>query len=747
MATRARWTRPGLPALPAWARVTWRYQGASGRDARLDLLRGCLIVAMLVDHLGGSSWWYAVTGGNAFYVSAAEGFVFLSGLVMSLVYARVISRDGLCAATKRALRRAGTLYLMAIGLSAAFYGASSLAGASWAEPLVDLPAAILHSATLRRSDYLADVLMLYALLVLVAPLALALLARGRAVPLLLGSAAIWGGHQVGWTAPIDALLGGPETFRPLAWQVIFVAGLVLGWHWRRLEPRVATRGWTLATLALGTVAATLIALAVIAPHTPLAEPVAAIFAKDGLRGGRLLAAAIFFPVLFAIATHLWQPLRAGLGWLLLPLGQRALPAYALHLFVILGAHVWWPRLPGYSLDDAAGNSMLQALAVLLLWALVRLPDAARSLAPALVAGAVRPAAGRPIAAAGALVGVLLAGGGLAVLPVAAPSLVPSRAVSPALPVAPAQHAPAVPTYIAQRIERTATATSASLTNERPVAGSAVARPDTTPSSPLAGAGAASVESHAFYSVALGRTMAYWIYLPPGYRQTSARYPVLYLLHGIGGDRGEWIEYGAVNAAQRRHDAGQAAPMLIVLPEGEQSYWVNHVEGPRWGDYVADDLVAHIDATYRTQPVAAARAIGGLSMGATAALTLALTYPDRFGTVGLHSPSVRAADQALPFLGVDDEFARRDLLTILQTTDAPFPRHVWIDVGADDGWAGTAQALHEALLARGVAHTWQLNTGAHDGNYWSAHVTDYLRYYDEAVAQTTIMASPPGGQSP
>src|SRR5215212_9874515 len=81
-----------------------------GRDPRLDLLRGFCVFAMIVDHIGGSSWLYALTGGNRGPVTAAEGFVFLSGLVLGIVSRRRVMRDGLGAAIRSALGRAWTLY-------------------------------------------------------------------------------------------------------------------------------------------------------------------------------------------------------------------------------------------------------------------------------------------------------------------------------------------------------------------------------------------------------------------------------------------------------------------------------------------------------------------------------------------------------------------------------------------------------------------------------------------------------------
>src|SRR5919201_4101088 len=88
-----------------------------GRDLRIDFLRGLCVIAMIVDHVAGASWLYAITGGNRFYTSAAEGFVFVSGLVAGRAYTRFIDRDGLGYGLGRLLRRAGQLYLLAIGLT------------------------------------------------------------------------------------------------------------------------------------------------------------------------------------------------------------------------------------------------------------------------------------------------------------------------------------------------------------------------------------------------------------------------------------------------------------------------------------------------------------------------------------------------------------------------------------------------------------------------------------------------------
>ena len=68
----------------------WIYRSASSRDLRLDWLRGYATMAMVVDHIGSSSYLYVVTGGNIFFVSAAEAFVFISGMIVGLVYGETL---------------------------------------------------------------------------------------------------------------------------------------------------------------------------------------------------------------------------------------------------------------------------------------------------------------------------------------------------------------------------------------------------------------------------------------------------------------------------------------------------------------------------------------------------------------------------------------------------------------------------------------------------------------------------------
>src|SRR5262245_32561407 len=80
-------------------------------------------------------------------------------------------------------------------------------------------------------------------------------------------------------------------------------------------------------------------------------------------------------------------------------------------------------------------------------------------------------------------------------------------------------------------------------------------------------GASQLESRTFESAALGRPMPYLLYLPPGYATSARRYPVLYMLHGMGGTDSQWRSLGLLDAADRMIRAREIQPLIIVMPQG------------------------------------------------------------------------------------------------------------------------------------------------------------------------------------
>jgi enterochelin esterase-like enzyme len=229
---------------------------------------------------------------------------------------------------------------------------------------------------------------------------------------------------------------------------------------------------------------------------------------------------------------------------------------------------------------------------------------------------------------------------------------------------------------------------------------------------------------------IGEDFSYRIYLPPDYQtRPQRRYPVLYMLHGNGGNYTEWTDSYLPEQADRMMTAGEIPPFIIVMPDdGEATYWANWSEGPRWGDYVVEDVVSTIDQRYRTLPNARSRAIGGLSMGGLGALNLALQHPDVFGVVGAHSPSVRLEpDPSLWFL-VGDNFWEHNPVWLAENAASIDQLTIWIDAGTEDVWLPSVEAVRDALVYRGIQPRWNNFPGPHEAEYWIEHVPDYLRFY-------------------
>jgi enterochelin esterase-like enzyme len=237
------------------------------------------------------------------------------------------------------------------------------------------------------------------------------------------------------------------------------------------------------------------------------------------------------------------------------------------------------------------------------------------------------------------------------------------------------------------------------------------------------------------SPTIGKSLPYRVYLPPDYETNPGRhYPVLYMLHGIGGNYTEWSDSFLPERADELIARGEIPPLIIVMPDGSgPTYWANWPDGgPRWADYVANDVVQIIDQRYRTVAAPESRAIGGLSMGGLGALTIALRHPDVFGIVGGHSPSLRLEpDPALWFL-VGDNFDQHSPLRLVEERDDAQRLMMWLDVGAEDVWRPNIEAFRSVVERRGLRVRWHVFPGQHESEYWIEHVPDYLRFYAEAL---------------
>jgi hypothetical protein len=296
---------------------------------------------------------------------------------MGTIYDRLIIKSGIQAAVAKALKRSWFLYVLTVVLSLVAYVLVTRLNLDWNIYLTPTtwPDMVLGIVTTTRTYMFTDVMLLYTFLVLSAAPATALLARGYTKLLLAASWGLWAWWQLD---PQSAQIPWPiidnGLFHFAAWQVLFINGLVIGYHRRAIEARLARLNPLKVMLVAGAVfaCAVFLFLTHLAPLSALGDQTtlaADWFDKSQVRFGRLVVFASFVLFTYSLLTVAWRPLRRALGWLLLPLGQDSLTAYTLHLFVMaLLAKTLVPLL-GPELN-ATTNALVQVTGILLIWAAV-----------------------------------------------------------------------------------------------------------------------------------------------------------------------------------------------------------------------------------------------------------------------------------------------------------------------------------------------------------------------------------------
>jgi S-formylglutathione hydrolase FrmB len=241
---------------------------------------------------------------------------------------------------------------------------------------------------------------------------------------------------------------------------------------------------------------------------------------------------------------------------------------------------------------------------------------------------------------------------------------------------------------------------------------------------------ADVSTLNIHSSGVGATLATTVIVPDAL-EGAKRPPLLVFLHGRGGEEGS----EASNAFYAALDRLGSRAFVVAMPDGgDHSYWHDRADG-RWGRYVVREVIPAVTRRYGTDPRRVA--IGGISMGGFGAYDIARLHRERFCAVGGHSPALwRSAGETAPG-AFDDaaDFARHDVVGAARAAPGTFAgTPLWIDSGDADAFRPGDDAFTAGLRAGGVrlrAHTWP---GGHDGDYWSEHWPDYIRFYARALAR-------------
>lgn len=227
-----------------------------------------------------------------------------------------------------------------------------------------------------------------------------------------------------------------------------------------------------------------------------------------------------------------------------------------------------------------------------------------------------------------------------------------------------------------------------------------------------------IRTHWYQSKSLNSTRRLTVYTPPGYdKNSSTRYPVLYLFHGANADENAWYRLGRANLIlDNLLAAGTIKPFIVVMPFG---YGVTP-GGPqadntaKFGKDLIDDVIPYIDNSYRTLSNRTSRAIVGLSMGGGQALNIGLNNIALFSYVGGFSAAIgNAANFPKTFATLAGNAADANSKLKL----------LWIGCGTEDSLFGASKGFSEWLTASNVKHTFRETGGAHTWMVWRRYLNE------------------------
>jgi len=252
-----------------------------------------------------------------------------------------------------------------------------------------------------------------------------------------------------------------------------------------------------------------------------------------------------------------------------------------------------------------------------------------------------------------------------------------------------------------------------------------------------------VRADSLFSVSLSRTMHLSVLLPSGY-EGQKKYPLLFLLHGWGGNERNWLDFTSLVSDP------ESDSLIIVMPQADNSWYVNSmaVRSERYEDYLIGDLERFVRSRYSVDT--ARESIAGLSMGGYGALVLGLRHPDRFHFIGVLSgsldvpgridemeklgrgilvPSLRRAFGAsrTPLWDDDDPFK---LIGRITRDSLPY---IYLVTGIQEPYTGRLllyRAFADSLRIRNDPYEYHETPGVHDFRFWGREIRPLLKRLQE-----------------
>lgn len=245
--------------------------------------------------------------------------------------------------------------------------------------------------------------------------------------------------------------------------------------------------------------------------------------------------------------------------------------------------------------------------------------------------------------------------------------------------------------------------------------------------------AAKVDTVETYSDVMKKKIKAVVVTPDNYA-AGTQYPVVYLLHGAGGNYSDWVKKGGKVA-----DNADLYNVILVCPDGGVTswYWDSPVDPTyKYETYVTKELIPFIDKTYKIIKNRNGRAITGLSMGGHGGLYLGIRHQDLFGAAGSMSGGVDIrpfpknwdmAKRLGSYAENPDNWEKYTVTNILHLL-TPNSLAIIFDCGTDDFFYKVNTELHDKMLERNIAHDFIVRPGAHDWRYWSNAVNYELLYF-------------------
>ena len=243
----------------------------------------------------------------------------------------------------------------------------------------------------------------------------------------------------------------------------------------------------------------------------------------------------------------------------------------------------------------------------------------------------------------------------------------------------------------------------------------------------------TVSKRWYDSPGLKMTRRLTVYTPPGYEQSKENYPVLYLLHGVGGDEEAWMQLGRASQILDNLIAQKKAkPMIVVMTNGHTSNTAAPGESSKGfykpimmtpdvftGDMETNfgDVVRFTESNYRAKKDKANRAIAGLSMGGFHSLWISANNPDSFDYVGLFSPAVLPPNNATAaiYQNLDEK---------LKKQAAAKYKLYWIAIGSTDFLYKNVAAYREKLDGLNFKYQYNESKGGHTWSNWRVYLAEF-----------------------